>query len=186
MPSARPSWASADGRRAAPRSTGSRSTSRSVAGWSTRSRAGAKMVRPGGRRDRSQPAPRRGPRAGRGVGQRQDDDRAGRRQADPPDGRHGSRSRVADVSATWGARRAARLPPSGPDHLPGPVRDARTRSRPSTISSPSRSIVNDIGNAAMSARPRSSRRSRRPACGRRATSRPASRTSCPAASASAS
>ena len=29
------------------------------------------------------------------------------------------------MSATWGTRRAARLPTTGPDHLPGPVRDAQ-------------------------------------------------------------
>ena len=65
----------------------------------------------------------------------------------------------------WGVRSAARLPASGPDHLPGPVRDARTRSRRSTTSWPSRSIVNDIGDGRPSGRPRSSPRSRRPACG---------------------
>ena len=43
--------------------------------------------RPRRRRHRPDAPPRRGPRAGRRVGERQDDDRPGRRQAHPPDGR---------------------------------------------------------------------------------------------------
>ena len=148
-------------------------------------RAPAGRRRPGGRRDRPHDPPRRGPRSGRRVGQRQDHDRPGGRQADPPDGRAGHLRRPGRQRPV-GRRRAARLPAAGPDHLPGPVRDAqpeaddpRLRGR-ADRGQPPRLVGGRSRGAGGPAR------SRRPGCGRRATSRSATRTSCPAASGSGS
>ena len=91
-----------------------------------------------------------------------------------------------DVTGVWGGAAPARLPAPGPAHLPGPVRDAepeaddpRLRGRAARGPGPRR-------RGSPSASAASSRRSTRPACARRPTSPSATRTSCPAASASAS
>ena len=71
----------------------------------------------------------------------------------------------ADVSATWGTRGPARLPASGPDHLPGPVRDAQPEADDPRLRGRAARRQRDR-HGAPSARRRSSRRSRRPGCGR--------------------
>ena len=90
-----------------------------------------------------------------------------------------------DVSDTVGNARAARLPAAGPDHLPGPVRDAEPEADDPRLrrGAARRQRHRD---RATSARPRSSPRSRRPACARRRDFAVASRTSCRAGSASGS
>ena len=129
-------------------------------------------------------APRRGPRPGRRVRLRQDDDRPGHRQADPPDRRADRRS-TARTSPTCGA--AARCATTGAASSSSSRTRTRrsTRSRRSTTSWPSRSRSTDRRPGWPSARRASSRRSRRPGCAG-ATSRSATRTSCRAGSASAS
>ena len=76
------------------------------------------------RRHRPDAPARRGPRPRRRIGQRQDDDRTGHRQARPTRPADGSTSR-ARTSATCGRSGELRdLSAAGPAHLPGPVRDA--------------------------------------------------------------
>ena len=145
-------------------SRASRSTSRSAAGSSTRSCAGAARRRPGGRRDRPDARARRGPRPGRRVGQRQDDDRPGHRQADPPDRRDAILFEGEDVSDLWAGqalrdyRRRVQLIFQDPYETLNPKQTIHD-----FVAEPL--VVNGIGTAEPSARRRSSRRSRRPACG---------------------
>ena len=93
----------------------------------------------------------------------------------------------ADVSDRVGDAGAARLPAAGPAHLPGPVRDAEPEADDPSTSSPSRSSVNQHRDDRRSARRRVlaalEAAGLRPARGLRAS---ATRTSCPAASASGS
>ena len=81
-------------------------------------------ARPGRRRDRPDDREGRGPCPRRRVGVGQDDHRPGHRQADPPDRRQGDRRRQGRLGRLVG-RRAEGVPPAGPAHLPGPVRDAQ-------------------------------------------------------------
>ena len=141
--------------------------------------------RPGRRRDRPDHPEGRDPRARRGVGLRQDDDRPGRREADPPD-RRPDRLRRRGRLRPLGHAAAARLPAARPADLPGPVRDAEPEAhdrrvrRGAADRQPPRPI------AARSRRDGRSRPSRRRGSGRPPTSPAATRTSCPAASGSGS
>ena len=77
--------------------------------------------------------------AGRRVGSRQDDDRAGHRQADPPDRPARSRSTGEDVSHAVGAERRCATTGGGSSSSSRTRTRRSTRSRRSTTSSPSRS-----------------------------------------------
>ena len=91
-----------------------------------------------------------------------------------------------DVSTLWGDQGAARLPAARAADLPGPVRDAEPEAHDRRVRGRAARRERDRRRRARTARRGCSRRSRRRACARRGLRRSAIRTSCPAASASAS
>ena len=120
--------------------------------------------RPGRRRHRPDAGQGRGPRPRRRIGQRQDDDRPGHRQAHPPD-RRPDRLRRAPTSARCGARRSCAATGAGSSSSSRTRTRRSIRSRRSATSWPSRSSSTTSGRPP-SARPRSWPRSRPPGCDR--------------------
>ena len=138
--------------RADPPLTGSRSISRSTAAGRPHP-APLEGCRPRCRRDRPDAHPGRGPRAGRGVGERQDDDRKGRRQADQADGRQ-AEFEGPDVSHLWGPGRSGTT-------TAGSRSSSRIRTRRSTRSS--RSSIS-LRSRSWSTASRPTRSATRPSC----------------------